>query len=317
MTPSAERIRPMKLSIVIPVYNSARILPLLVDRIRASLESAIDPYEIVFVNDMSIDESWQVIQALGLANPAVKGISLRKNTGQHNAIMAGLNHATGDVVVVMDDDLQHPPEDIPLLYDKIRQGHDVCFGEFAGRHHARWKKLGSAFNDRVAQLLLKKPKDIYLSPFKAFSAEIRAEVIRYTGPFAYLDGLILMTTSRLTTIQVSHHKRHEGRSNYSLRKSLSLWAKMVTSFSVLPLRVVSIVGVFFAALGFSLASVSIMVKMFSSLSVPVGWTSLITVVLIIGGVQLLALGLIGEYLGRAYVRLNNIPQYSVKERVNL
>ena len=307
----------MKLSIVIPVYNSARILPLLVEKISTNLGRAIHPYEIIFVDDMSIDESWQVIKKLGLGNTAVKGINLRKNTGQHNAIMAGLNHAVGDVIVVMDDDLQHPPEEITLLYDKICQGYDVCYGVFEDRHQAWWKKLGSAFNDLVAQLLLKKPKDLYLSPFKAFSSEIRAEVVLYTGPYAYLDGLILMNTSRITTVKVSHHKRHEGLSNYTFCQSLSLWGKMATSFSVLPLRIVSLLGILFSAIGFGISIFVIAIKMSNDEAVPLGWTSLMAVVLIIGGVELIGLGLIGEYLGRAYVRLNNIPQYSVKERVNL
>lgn len=307
-----------KLSIVVPVYNSANILPVLVDRIGAAVRPEVgELYEIVLINDASEDNSWTVIGKLAQENRAVKGLCLRRNAGQHNAIMAGLNHAQGDVVVVMDDDLQHAPEDIPLLYSKVKEGYDVCFARFREMHHAWWKRLGSAFNDLAARVLLKKPRDIYLSPFKAFSGAIRAEVIRYTGPFAYLDGLILMNTGSMTCVDVMHHDRKEGRSHYTFAKSVNLWTKMATSFSVLPLRVAGIAGLLMAFCGFAVAAMAVVLKLFSSVAIPVGWTSLIVVVLVIGGVQLFALGMIGEYLGRAYVRLNNVPQYSIREKVNL
>jgi polyisoprenyl-phosphate glycosyltransferase len=307
----------MDMSIVIPVYRSAKILPSLIEQLEAVLTGLTDSYEIILVNDASPDESWHVIDALSRERPAVKGLSLRRNAGQHNAIMAGLNSASGEVIVVMDDDLQHSPRDIPFLYMKVREGYDVCFAKFRQAKHAWWKRLGSRFNDLMARSLLKKPQDIYLSPFKAFSKELRDEVTRYTGPFPYLDGLLLMSTSSMASVEVDHHGRHEGSGNYSFRKSLSLWAKMATSFSVLPLRAAGVAGIVMACVGFLLALAAIGLKILGTIPIPTGWTSLIVIVLVIGGVQLLALGLIGEYLGRAYVRLNNVPQYSIKHRIKL
>ncbi len=306
----------MDISIVIPVYNSAKILPVLIERIRSNVDSIASSYEVILVDDQSSDNSWEVIQILGRNNSSIKGLHLRKNVGQHNAIMAGLNFCKGRTIVVMDDDLQHPPEEIPALYKKIVQGYDVCFGVFKFRHHPWWKKLGSAFNNFGTQILLKKPRGLYLSPFKAFSHEICSEIIRYKGQFTYLDGLILVTTSNITTVIVNHHSRYEGNSNYDLFKSISLWTKMLTSFSVIPLRFATFFGFLVAVTGFSLAVISIGLKLFTTIAIPVGWTSLITIVLIISGVQLLALGLIGEYLGRTYLSLNALSQYSVGEELN-
>jgi glycosyltransferase involved in cell wall biosynthesis len=307
----------MDISIVIPVFNSAKILPVLVERIKSSVGPIISGYEIILVDDQSSDNSWEVIQILGKSNSSIKSLRLRKNVGQHNAIMAGLNACSGHVIVVMDDDLQHPPEEIPALYKKISQGYDVCFGAFRFRRHSWWKKLGSAFNNFGAQIILKKPKGLYLSPFKSFSHSICTEIIRYKGQFTYLDGLILMTTSNITMVTVEHHNRYEGYSNYGLYKSISLWAKMLTSFSVLPLRLATILGFLVGLAGFGLAAISIGLKLFTTIAIPIGWTSLITIVLIISGVQLLALGVIGEYLGRTYLSLNAVSQYSVVEKVNL
>lgn len=322
MAPPFEAKRPglgvtvMNLSIVIPVYRSAKILPILVEQIEAAIAGTIS-YEIILVDDSSPDDSWHVIERISRERSAVKGLSLRRNAGQHNAIMAGLNHAAGDVIVVMDDDLQHSPADIGLLYAKVREGNDVCFAKFRQMKHAWWKRWGSTLNDVMARILLKKPADLYLSPFKAFTKELRDELIRYTGPYPYLDGLIMMATSSVISVEVKHYERHEGSGNYSFRKSISLWGKMATSFSVLPLRVAGFVGVLMALLGFVLAGVAVVLKFLGTVPIPVGWTSLMVVVLVIGGVQLLALGLIGEYLGRAYIRLNNVPQYSVKQKINL
>lgn len=307
----------MELSVVIPVYNSARILPSLIEQIEAHVAPCVRTYEVLLVNDSSPDDSWRVIERLCSLHASVKGISLRKNAGQHNAIMAGLNYASGDVVVVMDDDLQHSPADICRLHAKVLEGYDVCFAKFSEVKHALWKRLGSFFNDVAARVLLQKPRDVYLSPFKAFTAAVKAEVIKYTGPHAYLDGLILMTTSNLTSVTVDHHPRAEGPGNYTLLKSIALWAKMATSFSILPLRIAGFLGVVMAAMGFLLALIVVGLRLFSAYLIPLGWTSLITAVLIIGGVQLLALGVIGEYLGRTYVRLNNVPQFSVKTTIKL
>ena len=308
-----------RLSVVIPVYGSAPILPELVRQIDDALQVHLGlagGFEIVLVNDCGPGDAWAVIVALGQERAHVKGIALRKNAGQHNAIMAGLNYARGDVIVMMDDDLQHSPSDIPALYRKVLEGYDVCYADFRSRHHARWKVLGSAINDRVARFLLKKPKGLYLSPFKAIGRAIRDEIVKSRGPNVYLDGLILTTTSNIATIEVDHHPRRDGNSGYTFAQSLSLWLKMATNFSIAPLRLASFLGLAFSLVGFLLV-VWLVFERVRNNSIPQGWTSLMIIVLITGGLQLLALGAIGEYLGRVFLTVNNRPQFVVASTLNV
>lgn len=300
------------LSIVVPVYRSARILPQLVAQIHAEMckEGLSDRFELLLVNDASPDNSWQVIRSLAAAHPFIRGISLRRNFGQHNAIMAGLNHAKGDFVVLMDDDLQHPPHAIGDIVHALSKGYDVCYTNYLNRRHAAWKKLGSRFNDWIATHLLGKPEGLYLSSFKGLRKEVIREVIRYDGPYAYVDGLILDVTSSITTIDIEHQERHEGEGNYNLRRSISLWLKMATSFSVLPLRLATYAGFMLAASSLALI-IFIVVQKFLHPELPRGWASLIATILLIGGIQTLCIGMIGEYLGRAYLKLNHKPQFII------
>ncbi|OGS93136.1 MAG: ribonuclease III [Gallionellales bacterium RBG_16_56_9] len=300
------------LSIVVPVYRSAQILPQLVEQIHAEMrkEGLADCFELLLVNDASPDNSWQVIRSLAATHTFVKGISLRRNFGQHNAIMAGLNYVSGDFVVLMDDDLQHPPHAIGDMVRALAEGYDVCYTNYVNRQHALWKKLGSQFNDWVATRLLGKPKGLYLSSFKGLRKEIVQEIIRYDGPYAYIDGLILDVTRSITTINIEHQARHEGEGNYNLRRSLSLWLKMATSFSVLPLRLASYAGFALAALSLVMIVFVIVQKLLHP-EFPRGWASLIATVLFIGGIQTLCIGMMGEYLGRTYLKLNRKPQFVV------
>lgn len=309
---------PIEVSIVIPVYGSERILPQLVDRLESVLEATygVGSFEVILVNDQSPDDAWQVIRSLGTDRPWLKALALRKNAGQHNGVLTGLRYAQGRYVVMMDDDLQHDPGDIPALVDKLQQGYDVCYASFRSRQHALWKRIGSRINDRVASYLLNKPRDLYLSPFKGIVADIRDEIIRFQGPHVYVDGLILSVTNRIASITLEHHARPDGKSGYSLRKSISLWLKMATSFSITPLRMASLAGFVFSTLGF-LGAVFFVIQRFTINAMPVGWSSLIVSVLILGGIQLLALGLIGEYVGRVLLHVNQRPQAVVGDTVNL
>ncbi|AYD67222.1 glycosyltransferase [Achromobacter sp. B7] len=302
----------LEVSIVIPVYRSESILPKLVAKV-AEVMGALqmtDRFELVLVNDCSPDNSWKVITEQAALHPFIKGISLRKNFGQHNAVMAGLHHTNGRYVILMDDDLQHPPSAIGKLLDALRSGYDVCYTNYVGRQHALWKKVGSKFNDLVATYALRKPKGLYLSSFKALRQEVVQEVIRYDGPYAYVDGLILDVTNSITSVDIEHQARLEGEGNYNLRRSLSLWMKMLTSFSILPLRFATCVG--FCMSAFSLIMILVItVQSFLHPDYPRGWTSLIATVLLVGGIQTLCLGMIGEYLGRAYLKINRKPQFVV------
>lgn len=300
------------LSIVVPVYRSAAILPQLVEQVHDEMlkEGLVDRFELLLVNDASPDNSWQVIRSLASTHPFIRGISLRRNFGQHNAIMAGLNHVRGDFVVLMDDDLQHPPHAIGDMVRALSEDYDVCYTNYLNRQHAGWKKLGSRFNDWVATRLLGKPKGLYLSSFKGLRREIVQEIVRYDGPYAYIDGLILDVTRSITTIDIEHQARHEGEGNYNLRRSVSLWLKMATSFSVMPLRLATYAGFALAALSLIMIVFVIAQKLLHP-EFPRGWASLIATVLFIGGIQTLCIGMMGEYLGRSYLKLNRKPQFIV------
>lgn len=300
------------LSIVIPVYRSAPILPKLVELIKAEMdaEGLADRFELILVNDCSPDNSWHVIRTLAGSNAFIKGITLRRNVGQHNAIMAGLNHADGEYVVLMDDDLQHPPSAIADIVKALAAGYDVCYTNYLNRQHAAWKKLGSWFNDWMATRLLGKPKGLYLSSFKGLRREIVQEVIRYDGPYTYIDGLILDVTRSITTVDIEHQARFEGESNYTFTRLLSLWMKMATSFSVFPLRLATYAGFALAALSLVMICVVIVQKMLFP-ELPRGWASTIATILFIGGIQTFCIGLVGEYLGRTYLKLNRKRQFVI------
>lgn len=297
-------------SIVVPVYRSAGILPELVAAVAEGMAGR--RLELVLVCDASPDNSWRVIGELATRYSFIRGICLRKNVGQHNAIMAGLAHSGGESVVVMDDDLQHPPSAIPLLLKALENGADVCYANYVQRKHALWKRVGSKFNDMVATLLLGKPSNLYLSSFKAMRRAIADQVVKYDGPFAYVDGLILESTAAITSVDIAHCERRSGEGNYSLRRSVSLWLKMVTSFSVFPLRVLFVLGALVATFSMLMAGYVVFSK-FHNPDLPIGWSSTIAAILLVGGLQMLGLGLLGEYLGRAYMKLNGRPQYVVRE----
>lgn len=311
---------PMKpeVSVVIPVYGSASILPALVGRLESVLVNYVGSgaFEAILVHDHGPDEAWEVLCTLGRDRPWLKGLNLRRNAGQHNAVMAGFAHASGSFVVTMDDDLQHDPEDIPRIVETLRNGADLCYVRFESRQHALWKKLGSMFNDWVASHLLQKPKGLYLSPFRGIRRDVCTTALGYHGPFVYVDGLLLQATSNVTSITAQHHRRQDGRSGYSLRKSVALWLQMATSFSVVPLRLVSLAGLGASAAAFLLA-LAVVVRKLMEPSIAVGWPSLIVAILFMGGLQLLALGAIGEYTGRILLNVNGRSQYVIGERMNL
>jgi undecaprenyl-phosphate 4-deoxy-4-formamido-L-arabinose transferase len=199
----------LAVSIVVPVYRSAPILPELVARTGAVMAETpfADSFELVLVCDASPDRSWEAIEEAAAGHAFVRGVLLRRNAGQHNATMAGLHHARGRRIVIMDDDLQHPPDAIPRMLRTLDDGYDVCYTRYVDRKHPLWKRFGSAVNDRAARLLLGKPRDLYLSSFKALDHGVAREILRYDGPFAYVDGLILDVTRHITTVDIEHGAR--------------------------------------------------------------------------------------------------------------
>lgn len=298
-------------SVVVPVYNSQETLFPLVERIVSALSGSTG-FEIILVNDGSRDQSWNTIKGVAAKYPQVIGIDLRKNSGQDNAIMAGMMQSCGQFIVIMDDDLQHAPEDILRLIQKLTDTDtDVCFAHFEEKKQAWWKNIGSWTNGKFAELVISKPREVYLSPFKAIRADVVREIIRYDGPYPYVDGLLFSVTNRVSEIPALHHERKAGRSNYSLKKSIRVAMRLITSFSVLPLRVASFVGVGMACGGFLLAVFYICQCLIEGRKVE-GWLTLVLLTILLNGVMLLALGAIGEYLGRTYLSINKRPQYSIR-----
>ena len=303
----------MDLSIVVPVFRSGDCLPELARRIEEAVAGCFASYELILVNDDSPDESWDVIRSLTLRHAFVVGLNLRKNVGQDNAIMAGLHHATGACVVIMDDDLQHDPADIvPLCRALERGSDDVVYARFHHKRQAIWKNAGSWLSDRVAVIVLGKPKHIYMSPYKAMRRDLVHELVKHDGPFTYVDGLIFSVTSHITQIDATHHARFAGRSNYNLFRSIKVWLKLATGFSVIPLRIATFTGGAIALLSFIMALFFVIQAMVLD-KIPEGYPSLIVTLFFLGGIQLMGIGAVGEYIGRIFITQSKTPQFAVKE----
>jgi polyisoprenyl-phosphate glycosyltransferase len=301
-----------QVSIVVPVYNSADCLPELARRVQQDVGAHFENYELILVNDCSPDNSWAAIVQLSGQYGFIKGVNLRRNVGQDNAIMAGLHHAKGQAVVIMDDDLQHDPSDIYPLHQELQKGADVVYAHFEKKEQAGWKNFGSWLAGRLAVIVLGKPKHIYMSPFKAIRQEIVSEIIKYDGPYSYVDGLIFTITSNITQIAATHHTRFLGKSNYNLWKSILVWLKLATSFSVIPLRLATITGGVMSLISFLLAFFFVLQSLILQ-RLPEGWASLIVSVTFLGGIQLVGIGAVGEYIGRMFITQNKRPQFIVKQ----
>ena len=302
------------LSVIIPVYNGAGTIKALVNDLKKELSAVFD-LEIVLVNDGSSDDSAKVCLDISEKDTKVKFIDLSRNFGEHNAVMAGLNFCTGDVAVIIDDDFQNPPSEIIKLIDEIDKGYDVVYSYYSKKEHSYLRNLGSRFNNIVATILIGKPRELYLSSFKAVSRFVINELIKYAGPYPYIDGIILRITRHYSTVLVQHNPRQVGKSSYTIHKLIALWLNMFTNFSILPLRITTITGFLFAIVGFVGAIIFLFEKI-QNPDIPAGWASLIISLFVISGVQLMGLGMIGEYLGRMFMSDNGKPQFVVRKTVN-
>jgi glycosyltransferase involved in cell wall biosynthesis len=299
------------LSVVVPVYRGATTIAMLVEALsRLTPEGGL---EIILVNDGSPDNSDEVCRTLlQTAHVPLTYIEHARNFGEHNAVMSGLRHARGAYVINMDDDLQNPPEEVVRLFDHARNGGwDVVYTRYAVKQHAGWRNLGSRFANRVADVLLDKPKGLYLSSFRCMAALVVREVTQYTGPYPYIDGLIMQVTRRIDSIEVRHLPRQEGRSNYTLTRLVRLWLNLATSFSLAPLRLAVFAGAGMAALG-ALGAVATIIEALFLNETPTGWASTMVVLLLIGGVQSMILGVLGEYVGRTFLTANGKPQGAIR-----
>jgi undecaprenyl-phosphate 4-deoxy-4-formamido-L-arabinose transferase len=308
----------MKLSFVIPCYRSEHTIIKVVDEIVDTMNKRPDyDYEIVMVNDGSPDGVWDVIKKISNSNPHAIGINLSKNFGQHSALMAGYNKVSGDYIVSLDDDGQTPADEVFKLVDKLEEGFDLVYASYSEVRQNLFRRWGSKLAKAMSDYMfdIKGDKNHGSSYFIAKRFVID-EIIRYENPYPYMAGLILRVTRNIGFVFVNHRNRLEGKSGYSLKGLVSLWLNGFTAFSVKPLRIGSYAGFLFAVIGFILALVTIIRKIFITPDMQAGWSSTISVILIIGGLSMVMLGLIGEYVGRIYLCINNSPQYVIKDIVD-
>jgi undecaprenyl-phosphate 4-deoxy-4-formamido-L-arabinose transferase len=296
------------LSVVIPVYRSADILHTLVGRLLGVLNSLGGNYEIILVDDGSPDHAWEVLSALQQSHPdRVVAIQLMRNYGQHNALMCGLRHSRGTYILTMDDDLQHPPEEIPKLVEAIEaNGWDLVYAIYDHKKHRTGRNIGSALANSFFKLVFK--SRIGFTSFRIIRRELLDSIFSYSLNFTYVDGLLAWNTQRVGQVVVEHHTRLSGGSSYSLRKLGVLTLNLLTNFSLLPLQVVSLCGVLASSGGFALGIYYLIHYLVTANAVP-GFASLMITILVLGGIQLLSLGIMGEYLGRLHLNVNRKPQY--------
>lgn len=300
------------LSFVIPLYNSAETIAAVVRDIEAlTIEGG---HEIVLVNDGSRDATAEVCrQLLTCARVPITFVNHARNYGEHNAVLSGYRHARGAYVVNLDDDGQNPPAEAKRLYEHARAHQfDAVFGHYDDKRHALWRNLGSWFTNRMTDLVLDKPRGFYLSSFRCVSALVAKNVAAHEGPFPYIDGLILQITQRIDALTVAHADRMAGQSGYNIRRLVRLWISTFVNFSVMPLRMATVLGLAMATAGFGAIGL-VFYWWLKEIGPPFGWGSLMAALLLFSGVQLVMLGLIGEYLGRMFLAVNRRPQSVLRE----
>ena len=303
------------ISFVIPCYRSGETLPGVVKEIRDTMGKLNGyAYEIVLVNDCSPDDTFEVIKKLCGENNNITGISLAKNFGQHGALMAGFHYAKGDITICLDDDGQTPAEEAGKLIEAIEKGADVVYARYVHKHHSGFRNFGSHVNEVMTRIMLGKPKDLYVSSYFAARRFVVEEIIRYEHAYPYVIGLVLRTTKNIVNVEVKHRDRWAGTSGYNLRKLFGLWFNGFTAFSVKPLRIATVSGGVFAGLGFLYGIYTIIKKIFiHPPGLVTGFSALMSVLVFMGGMLMLMLGLVGEYMGRMYLSMNRSPQYVIRE----
>lgn len=303
-------------SIVIPCYRSAEMIGGVVADINREMEKLQEKYrwEIILVNDCSPDNTFDVIRELCREYTNICGVNLARNFGQHAALMAGFHQVKGDILVCMDDDGQTPAFAIKDLLQGLEEGSDVVYAKYEHKHHNAFRNFGSRVNDLMLKFMLGKPADLYVSSFFAARRFIVDEMLRYQNAYPYVIGLVLRATRNIKNVTVEHQDRKAGESGYTLSKLLGLWFNGFTAFSEKPLRVATMIGTGCAFLGFLYGLYTIIKKLVNPM-VPIGFSSLMSALMFIGGMLMLMVGLVGEYIGRMYICMNNAPQFVVREIV--
>lgn len=301
------------LSFVIPCYGSENTIEFVINEIIEIVSKRNDfDYEIICVNDASPDNVLSLLKRLSENNPKIMVADLARNFGKHSAVMAGFSMASGDYIVSLDDDGQCPMDRLWDLIDPLVEDNaDMTMAEYPQKKQSVFKNFGSHINSLMSRTLINKPKNLQFSNFFVMKSYIIKEILKYENPYPYLEGLILRTTNRIVSVKMEERERVAGKGNFTFFKSLNLWINGFTAFSVKPLRLATFFGVIFAIIGFVFELVIVINRLINP-NVPMGYSSMLAVMLFIGGIIMLMLGLIGEYIGRIYISINNSPQYVIR-----
>lgn len=305
-----------KISFIIPCYGSEKTVGKVIDEIIDVVKQKKSySYEIICVNDRSKDHVLDVLKDIASKNHNVKVISFAKNMNRPSAVMAGLKYSSGDYRVILDDDGQCPMQNLWQLLEPLENGADVSMAKYPERKQNPFKNFGTAMNKAMTRFFLNRPKDLEFTNFMALQSFIADEIVKYDNPYPYLTGLLLRSTANFANVKMEERKRISGSTTFSFRKMLDLWLNGVTAFSITPLRISTFVGIICAIIGFVYGLVLIIQKL-SGVDIAVGYSSIVAILLFIGGVIMIMLGIIGEYIGRIYISINNSPQYVIKEMIN-
>lgn len=300
-------------SIIIPCYKSSKTIRKVVEMTMQELQKLnIKEYEFVLVDDCSPDKGETMAALMGLVRDyvCVRVVELAKNAGQHNAVMAGLNHAEGDVFIAMDDDMQTHPSQLPYLLAEFEKGYDIVYGYYPQKKHSRFRNFGSWVNYMTFRILIKKPKELKTSSFWVIRRFVRDYCVEYKSANTHLQGLFLRTTRNISSVPIKHFEREVGTSNYTFKKLLKLWSNVI-GFSIVPLQLATYTGVFFALMGFLMALVVVIMKIVRPV-MQIGWPSMMAAICFFSGINLLFMGMIGEYIGRIFLGISNNPQFVVR-----
>lgn len=300
-----------KISFIIPCYRSAQTLPAVIDEIRQTMAALPYAFEIICVDDNSGDDTFETIQGLSAADPRVSGLQLAKNFGQHAALLAGIRQSDGAYVICLDDDGQTPASDAPKLLEQLEAGYDAVYARYPENKNGAFRDLGSRVNSWMAGWLMGKPRHISLTSYFGVCRFVADEMCRYQASFPNVQGLVLRSTASIANVPVEQRDRAAGQSGYSLTKLLALWLNGFTNFSVKPLRVATLLGVVIALIGF-IATIVVIIRRFVVPEAPLGWASTFCAIITMGGLTLMMLGMVGEYVGRTFIAVNASPQYVIR-----
>lgn len=305
-----------KLSVIIPCYCSEKTVADIINRVRKTIvDDGRYEYEIVCVNDASKDDTFKVLCKCAKVDKNVKVIDFSKNYGQHSALMAGFREAQGDIIVCLDDDGQNPPEEMFKLIDKLDEGYDLVSAKYVAEKRGFVRKVGTKISFAMSHYLISKPKNIDLNSYYVFRSYILEYITQYHNPYPFVHGQILQVTQNIANVELPRDERTNGESGYNFKKLFSLWLNGFTAFSEKPLVVAGYLGFLSAVIGFVVAIVTIIRKIINP-SVLAGYTSMIACMLFMGGIILIFCGLLGEYIGRIYISINNVPQYAIRQKIN-